>query len=67
LAGALVLLGGNEIKDTALAAALTAHLVNYFFTGLIGFYALSKEGETLKSIYRQIRKKQEKETDSPAP
>jgi glycosyltransferase 2 family protein len=65
LSGALVLLGGNE--SAALAAALMAHLINYFSTGLIGLYALSGEGETLMGIYRQIRKKQEGQADSHIP
>ncbi len=54
LGGALILLGGD--KSTALAAALIAHLYNYLATGVIGLYALSREGETLMSIYRQLRK-----------
>jgi uncharacterized protein (TIRG00374 family) len=65
LGGALMLLGGNE--STALAAALTAHLINYFSTGIIGLYALSSEGETLMGIYRQIQKKKEEEAVSDAP
>ena len=56
LSGAIILLGGNQ--STALAAALTGHLFNYLTTGIIGLYALSREGETLMGIYRQVRMKQ---------
>ncbi len=55
--GAVTLLSGDQ--STALAAALTAHLFNYLSTGFIGLYALSREGETLMGIYRQLRKRQE--------
>ncbi len=51
--GAVILLGGN--KSSALAAALVAHLSGYFFTGLIGLFALSNEGETLMGVYRQLQ------------
>jgi hypothetical protein len=54
--GAITLLGGDQ--STALAAALTSHLVNYLSTGIIGLYALSNEGETLLGIYRQLRRKE---------
>lgn len=40
----------------ALAAALTAHLTNYLVTGILGSYALFKDGETLAGIYRRVRK-----------
>lgn len=56
LGGAITLLRGDQ--STALAVALVAHLMNYLSTGIIGLYALSSEGETLSSIYRQIRKRQ---------
>jgi glycosyltransferase 2 family protein len=56
--GAITILSGDQ--SIALAAALTAHLVSYITTGIIGLYALSSEGETLASIYRQLRKRQEK-------
>lgn len=55
--GAITLLSGDQ--STALAAALTSHLFNYLFTGIIGLYALSSEGETLMGIYRQLRKKED--------
>jgi glycosyltransferase 2 family protein len=53
LAGALTLLSGDQ--STALAAALTAHLIGYLINGVLGSYALSREGETLMSVYHQLR------------
>jgi uncharacterized protein (TIRG00374 family) len=57
MGGAVTLLGGDQ--STALAAALTAHFFNYLISGIIGLYALSREGETLMGVYRQLRKRQE--------
>lgn len=57
MAGALTIVSGNE--SASLAAALTAHLINYLLTGVIGLAALSREGETLAGIYRQLLKKRE--------
>ena len=57
MAGALTIVSGDE--SASLAAALTAHLINYLLTGVIGLAALSREGETLAGIYRQLRKRQE--------
>lgn len=37
------------------AFAFSAHLFNFLITGLIGGYALSKEGETLGSLYHRLR------------
>ena len=42
--------------SVALAAALTAHLTNYLVTGILGSYALFKDGETLSGIYRRVRR-----------
>jgi uncharacterized membrane protein YbhN (UPF0104 family) len=56
LSGAIFLLSADQ--STALAVALTAHLMGYLSTGIIGLYALSTEGETLMGVYRQLRKKQ---------
>jgi uncharacterized protein (TIRG00374 family) len=53
LGGALTLLSGDQ--STALAAALTSHLIGYFVNGVLGAYALSREGETLMGVYRQLR------------
>lgn len=38
-----------------LAAALTAHLTNYLVTGLIGVYALGRDGLSLSGVYRDVR------------
>lgn len=59
LGGALTLLSGDQ--STALAAALTAHLVGYLINGVLGTYALSREGETLMGVYRQLRNRQAEE------
>ncbi len=50
--GALTLLSGDQ--STALAVALTARLYNYLFTSIFGGYALSREGQTLAGVYRQL-------------
>jgi uncharacterized protein (TIRG00374 family) len=57
---AMKLLSGDE--STSFAAALTARFYNYLNTGILGGIALSREGETLSGIYRQLmnlRNKQE--------
>lgn len=59
LGGALTLLSGDQ--SIALAAALTVHLIGYIVNGMLGAYALSREGETLMGIYRQLRDRQGKE------
>lgn len=38
----------------ATAFALVNHLFNYLFTGLIGAYALSKEGQSLSSLFSSL-------------
>jgi glycosyltransferase 2 family protein len=52
LGGALTLLSGD--KSTSLAAALTSHLFNYITSMVLGGFALSREGQTLSGIYRQL-------------
>ncbi len=52
--GALTLLSGDQ--STSLAAALTSHVLNYLTSIVLGGYALSREGETLSGIYRQLVK-----------
>jgi glycosyltransferase 2 family protein len=56
LGGALTILSGDQ--STALAAALTSHLIGIISNSLLGAYALSREGETLMGVYRQLRKQQ---------
>ncbi len=41
--------------SVALAAAITAHLSNYLITGLLGAYALMRDGETLADVYKSVR------------
>ena len=40
----------------ALAMALTAHLSNYLITGILGAYALARDGETLSGLYQRVRR-----------
>ena len=44
----------------ATAFAITLHLSNYINTGLIGGYALLREGETLASLYSRLGRLKEK-------
>jgi len=52
IAAALTLLTHDQ--STALAVALTARLYNYINSGIIGFIGLSREGETLGGVYREL-------------
>jgi uncharacterized membrane protein YbhN (UPF0104 family) len=63
--GALTILTGN--RSASLAVALTSHFFNYLVSIILGGYALSREGQTLSGIYRQLVKLRSKgETyDSP--
>jgi uncharacterized protein (TIRG00374 family) len=61
LAGALALFGLNY--STAVAFALTAHLFNYISNGILGGYALARDGETLTDIYRRVRNLPKKRAD----
>jgi len=54
LGGALTLLSGDA--DTALAVALTWRALNYLTTGIFGFYALAREGQTIGGMYRELMK-----------
>ena len=53
LVGALAVFGIEP--SIALAFAATLHLLGYLLTGLIGSYALARDGESLGQLYRQIR------------
>ena len=55
LVGALSVFGLDP--SVALAFALTAHLIHYFTTGVIGAYALVKDGESLTGLYRRVRER----------
>lgn len=50
--GALTVLSGDQ--STALAVALTSRFYNYLISGVVGVYALSREGQTLSGIYQQL-------------
>jgi hypothetical protein len=50
---AMTLLTGDG--STALALALTVRLYNYLNSGVIGGIGLAREGETLGSLYRELR------------
>lgn len=59
IGGSLNLLSND--MSTALAVALVVRLYNYAFTGIVGVYGFTTEGETLSGIYQQLkdfRKKQ---------
>lgn len=53
IVGALAVFDNNHSKATAFA--LSTHLINYLLTGLLGSYALAREGETLAGLYKQLR------------
>jgi uncharacterized protein (TIRG00374 family) len=53
IVGALALFGVEA--SVALAAAITAHLIQYLVTGVLGVYALFKDGESLTGLYRRVR------------
>lgn len=54
----VAIIGALSVFDldhsTALAAALTAHLTNYLTTGVIGAFALAKDGLTLSGVFRDV-------------
>lgn len=64
LGGALTLVTSDEARSVAVA--ITAHLLNYILTLLLGIYAVSTEGETLSSMYQQLvnLRSKEKTADS---
>jgi glycosyltransferase 2 family protein len=41
--------------STALAFALTVHVINYLLIGVLGAYALARDGETLTGLYHSAR------------
>jgi len=54
LAGALTLVTSDAARS--LATAITAHVLAYLVSGVLGIYALSTEGETLSGVYQQLVK-----------
>jgi glycosyltransferase 2 family protein len=53
MVGALSVFGLDP--SVALAAAVTAHLINYLVTGSIGVYGLTRDGLTLTGLYKNVR------------
>jgi uncharacterized protein (TIRG00374 family) len=53
MVGALSLFGLDP--SVSLAAAITAHLANYLTTGVLGAYALFRDGLSLSGLYRDVR------------
>jgi hypothetical protein len=43
-------------RSSALAAALVAHIANILITGLLGVFALARDGLTLSGLYRQVQR-----------
>lgn len=56
--GALSVFGVNSAL--ILAFALTAHMIQYLVTGVLGIYALGQDGESLLHLYSQVRRLPEK-------
>jgi len=54
IVGALSLFGLDP--STALALAITVHVVQYLVTGSLGAYGLARDGESLIGLYRRIRR-----------
>jgi uncharacterized protein (TIRG00374 family) len=54
MVGSLSLFGVDA--SGALAMAITAHLLQYLITGMLGAYALARDGESLGSLYRRVRR-----------
>jgi uncharacterized protein (TIRG00374 family) len=52
--GALVVFNLDPAK--ALAYAFTLHFWNYVITGILGAYALSRDGESLTHLYERVRR-----------
>ncbi len=53
MAGAVTLLSGDQ--SGALAVALSSRFLNYLYSGVFGSIGLSKEGQTISSIYQQLK------------
>ena len=53
MVGALAVFGLDGA--IALAAALTAHLFSYLITGVIGIFALARDGLTLSGLYKNLQ------------
>jgi hypothetical protein len=62
--GALSVFGLDA--SVALAVALTLHLLTYLITGVIGGYALFRDGESLAGVYGRVRRLKDEETKESA-
>jgi len=51
----------------ALAFAATHHAMHFIYSGLIGMYAFSREGESLMGIYEKLTNRKNKEENNDAP
>jgi uncharacterized protein (TIRG00374 family) len=58
IVGALALFGLNS--STALAYAIVMHVFNYLSNGLLGSYALARDGESLTGLYQGVRRMPQK-------
>lgn len=54
IVGSLSLFGLDPTM--ALAFAITLHLIQYLVTGVLGTYALAKDGESLIELYERVRR-----------
>jgi glycosyltransferase 2 family protein len=64
IVGSLSVFGLDPAKS--LAFAFTLHLVQYLTTGVIGGYALAKDGESLASMYAHVRNIKENDPEHPS-
>jgi hypothetical protein len=53
LVGALSLLGVST--SLALAYAIMMHFLQFLITGILGFYAISKEGRSLQKLFAEVQ------------
>jgi len=60
IVGALAVFGIDAA--IALAVALSLHLLTYLITGVIGGYALFRDGESLAGVYSRVRRLKDEET-----
>lgn len=54
LVGALAVFGLDP--STSLAFALTVHLFNYLVNGVLGSYALARDGQSLTGLYQRVQR-----------
>lgn len=47
--------------STSLAFAITAHLTNYILTGIIGSFALARDGQSLSGLFRRAKQLSQQE------